>query len=75
MMLIVPEPTLEVRIKIAWRKSTVLPWPSDNTTHKTPRDYLDTLGIQSYAVVPLKGTRVFDFKSGVWKNPDAAMDY
>jgi hypothetical protein len=54
---------------------TVLPWPSDNTTHKTPRDYLDTLGIQSYAVVPLKGTRVFDFKSGVWKNPDAAMDY
>jgi hypothetical protein len=54
---------------------TVLPWPSDNTTHKTPRDYLDTLGIQSYAVVPLKGTRVFDFKSGEWKNPDAAMDY
>lgn len=52
----------------------VLPWPSDNTTHKTPRDYLETLGIQSYRVVPLKGTRAFDFKSGDWKNK-AAMDY
>jgi phosphatidylserine/phosphatidylglycerophosphate/cardiolipin synthase-like enzyme len=52
----------------------ILPWPEDNTTHKTPRDYLQTLGIQSYAVVPLKGTRAFDFKKGEWKNK-AAMDY
>jgi phosphatidylserine/phosphatidylglycerophosphate/cardiolipin synthase-like enzyme len=52
----------------------ILPWPTDNTTHKTPRDYLQTLGIQSYAVVPLKGTQAFDFKKGEWKNK-AAMDY
>ncbi|MGC9969947.1 MAG: phospholipase D family protein [Bryobacteraceae bacterium] len=54
----------------------VLPWPTDNTTHKTPRDYLETLGIHSYAVVPLKGTQAFDFKTGEW-NPKykAAMDY
>jgi phosphatidylserine/phosphatidylglycerophosphate/cardiolipin synthase-like enzyme len=65
---------------------SVLPWPPDNTTHKTPRDYLETLGIQTHptvqddgtvdwrAVVPLKGTRAFDFKSGDWNNK-AAMDY
>jgi phosphatidylserine/phosphatidylglycerophosphate/cardiolipin synthase-like enzyme len=52
----------------------ILPWPTDNTTHKTPRDYLQNLGIQTYRVVPLKGTRAFDFKKGVWKNT-AAMDY
>jgi phosphatidylserine/phosphatidylglycerophosphate/cardiolipin synthase-like enzyme len=52
----------------------ILPWPPDNTTHKTPRDYLQTLGIQSYRVIPLKGTRAFDFKKGEWKNK-AAMDY
>jgi hypothetical protein len=52
----------------------VLPWPQDNKTHKTPRDYLQTLGIQTHRVVPLKGTRAFDFKSGKWKNK-AAMDY
>ena len=25
----------------------VLPWPKDNSTHKTPRDHLDALGIKS----------------------------
>jgi hypothetical protein len=56
--------------------ATVLPWPEDNTTHKTPRDYLTALGIQSHAVVPIKGTRKFDLKKGDWKaGSKAAMDY
>ena len=57
-------------------RASVLPWPEDNTTHKTPRDYLTKLGIHSYAVVPLKGTRPFDFKAGDWKRGSKApMDY
>lgn len=54
----------------------VLPWPSDNTTYKTPRDHLTALGIRSHAVVPLKSTRAFDFKTGDWKpGSTAKMDY
>lgn len=54
----------------------VLPWPSDNTTHKTPRAYLGALGIRSDAIVPLKSTRAFDFKTGNWKlKSKAKMDY
>jgi phosphatidylserine/phosphatidylglycerophosphate/cardiolipin synthase-like enzyme len=54
----------------------VLPWPTDNTTHKTPRDHLEALGVHTYAVVPLKSTRAFDFKTGDWKRGSkAAMDY
>lgn len=54
----------------------VLPWPSDNTTHKTPRDHLTALGIHSHAVVPLKSTRAFDFRTGNWKpGSTARMDY
>lgn len=57
-------------------KGRVLPWPSDNTTHKTPRDHLEALGIHPYAVVPLKSTRAFEFKTGDWKpGSSAAMDY
>lgn len=58
------------------RMARVLPWPSDNTTHKEPRDYLTALGIRSDAVVPIKGTRAFDFKTGDWKpGSKVAMDY
>jgi hypothetical protein len=56
--------------------ASVLPWPEDDTTHKTPRDYLTTLGIHTFAVVPLKGTRKFDFKAGDWEpGSKAPMDY
>jgi phosphatidylserine/phosphatidylglycerophosphate/cardiolipin synthase-like enzyme len=55
--------------------SHILPWPTDNSTHKYPRDYLTTLGIQSYRVIPLKGTRKFDFKKGDWKDTKYPMDY
>ena len=51
-------------------------WPTDNSTHKTPRDHLTTLGIRSYALAPLKSTRAFDFKAGDWKpGSKAAMDF
>jgi phosphatidylserine/phosphatidylglycerophosphate/cardiolipin synthase-like enzyme len=54
----------------------VLPWPEDDTTHSSPRDYLTTLGVHSYAVVPLKGTRKFDFKAGAYpQGSKAPMDY
>jgi phosphatidylserine/phosphatidylglycerophosphate/cardiolipin synthase-like enzyme len=53
----------------------ILQWPTDNTTHKYPRDYIETLKIQSYQVVPLKGTRAFNFKSGAWKDTTYPMDY
>ncbi|MFN8473508.1 MAG: phospholipase D-like domain-containing protein [Anaerolineae bacterium] len=54
----------------------VLPWPTDDSTHKTPRDHLNALGIHTYAVVPLKSTRAFDFDTGDWKKGSAAkMDY
>ena len=56
--------------------ASVLPWPDDNTTHKTPRDCLTTLGIRSDALVPIKGARKFDFKAGDWQQGSkAAMDY
>jgi phosphatidylserine/phosphatidylglycerophosphate/cardiolipin synthase-like enzyme len=56
--------------------ASVLPWPSDNTTHKTPRDYLTTLGILPHKLVPIKSTREFDFKKGKWKEGSKAnMDY
>jgi phosphatidylserine/phosphatidylglycerophosphate/cardiolipin synthase-like enzyme len=48
-------------------KARVLPWPTDNSTHKTPRDHLTALGVLSYKVAPLKSTRAFDFKTGNWK--------
>lgn len=44
----------------------ILPWPEDDSTHKTPRDHLKALGIPSHAVVPMKSTRAFDFKTGEW---------
>lgn len=61
----------------------VLPWPSDNTTHKTPRDHLKALGIRSHfvpgkpgRVEPLKSTRAFDFEKGDWKKDSKArIDY
>jgi phosphatidylserine/phosphatidylglycerophosphate/cardiolipin synthase-like enzyme len=55
--------------------SHILPWPTDNTTHKYPRDYIEYLKIKSYQVVPLKGTRAFNFKTGAWKDTTYNMDY
>jgi phosphatidylserine/phosphatidylglycerophosphate/cardiolipin synthase-like enzyme len=57
-------------------KARVLPWPTDNSTHKTPRDHLTKLGVLSYKVAPLKSTAAFDFKTGKW-NPKkkAKMDF
>lgn len=54
----------------------VLPWPTDDETHKTPRKHLEALDIKSFKVVPLKSTREFDLETGRWK-PDskAQMDY
>ncbi|HEY7236373.1 MAG TPA: hypothetical protein VH539_19590 [Gemmatimonadaceae bacterium] len=48
-------------------KATVLPWPSDNSTHKHPRGHLDALGVHPTVVVPLANARKFDFKTGDWK--------
>lgn len=54
----------------------VLPWPEDDTTYKTPRKHLNALGVRTYAVVPLKSTRKFDFKQGIWTpGSKPAMDY
>ena len=50
-------------------KARVLPWPTDNSTHKTPRDHMDALGVapdRIYRVAPLKSTAAFDFKTGTW---------
>ena len=56
--------------------SRILPWPEDDSTHKTPRDHLLALGIPSHAVVPLKTTRAFDFETGDWKPKSRAKpDY
>ncbi len=56
--------------------ATVLPWPKDDTTYKTPRKHLDALKIRSHAVVPLKSTRAFDFETGEWKEDSKPkMDY
>jgi phosphatidylserine/phosphatidylglycerophosphate/cardiolipin synthase-like enzyme len=57
-------------------KARVLPWPTDNSTHKTPRDHLDALGVKSYKVAPLKSTAAFDFKTGQWdEKKKAKMDF
>ena len=57
-------------------KARVLPWPTDNTTYKTPRKHLDALGVKSYKVAPLKSTRAFDFKTGTFKQDSKAkMDF
>jgi phosphatidylserine/phosphatidylglycerophosphate/cardiolipin synthase-like enzyme len=54
----------------------VLPWPKKNSTYKTPRKHLDALGIKTYKVVPLKSTRRFLFKDGVFDDKSKAeMDY
>jgi phosphatidylserine/phosphatidylglycerophosphate/cardiolipin synthase-like enzyme len=49
------------------KKAQVLPWPDQNNTYKRPREHIEALGIKSYKLVPLKSTRPFDFKDGVWK--------
>ena len=62
-------------------KGSVLPWPKDNSTHKTPRDHIDALGVapdRIYRVAPLTSTAKFDFKSGTWdleKKNKARMDF
>ena len=54
----------------------VLPWPEDNSTHKTPRDHLTALGVKPYKVAPLKSTHAFDFKTGKFKEDSKAkMDF
>ena len=54
----------------------VLPWPTDDTTHKTPRDHLAALGVHTQAIVPLKSTRKFDFRTGNWvRGSTAKMDF
>jgi phosphatidylserine/phosphatidylglycerophosphate/cardiolipin synthase-like enzyme len=54
----------------------VLPWPKRNETFKTPRKHLDALGIKTYAVVPLRSTRKFDFDKGAFDpKSKAEMDY
>jgi phosphatidylserine/phosphatidylglycerophosphate/cardiolipin synthase-like enzyme len=54
----------------------VLPWPDEDETFKHPREHLDALGIKSFKVIPLKGTRKFDFARGDWDpQSKAAMDY
>jgi len=57
-------------------KARVLPWPTDNSTHKTPRNHLEALDVKSYKVAPLKSTRAFDFKAGKFKDDSKAeMDF
>jgi len=60
-------------------KARVLPWPTDNCTHKTPRDHMDALGVtpnRIYKVAPLKSTAAFDFKSGKWNvKKKAKLDF
>ena len=57
----------------------VLPWPTDDSTHKTPRDHLDALRVNPnriYKVAPLKSTAAFDFKTGKWDlEKKARMDF
>jgi hypothetical protein len=62
-------------------KGRVLPWPTDDSTHKTPRDHMDALGVtpdRIYRVVPLKSTAAFNLKFGFWeqeKKKKARMDF
>jgi phosphatidylserine/phosphatidylglycerophosphate/cardiolipin synthase-like enzyme len=60
-------------------KARVLPWPTDDSTHKTPRDHMDALGVtpdRIYKVVPMKSTAAFDFKSGTWdQEKKAKLDF
>lgn len=56
--------------------SRVLPWPTKNSTYKTPRTHLAALGINPYRVTPLRSTRKFLFKDGVFDpESQAEMDY
>ena len=58
------------------KMARVLPWPTDNSTHKTPREHLDALGVKSYKVAPLSSTAAFDFKTGEWvPKKKAKMDF
>ncbi len=52
--------------------ATVLPWPTDNSTHKTPRDHIKALGINPHRVAPLKSTRAFNFETRTWKEGSTA---
>ena len=60
-------------------KARVLPWPTDNSTHKTPRDHMDALGVtpdRIYKLAPLKSTAAFDFHTGEWvQKKKAKMDF
>jgi PLD-like domain len=60
-------------------KARVLPWPTDNSTHKTPRHHMDALGLapdRIYKVAPLKSTAAFDFHTGEWvQKKKAKMDF
>jgi hypothetical protein len=60
-------------------KARVLPWPTDDSTHKTPRDHMDALGVtpdRIYRVAPLKSTAAFDFHTGEWvQKKKAKMDF
>jgi hypothetical protein len=60
-------------------KGRVLPWPTDDCTHKTPRDHLDALGINPnriYKVVPMKSTAAFNFHTGEWEqDKKARLDF
>lgn len=54
----------------------VLPWPEDDTTHKTPRNHLNALGVLTHKIVPLKSTRPFVFDEGKFEDgKQAEMDY
>ena len=56
-------------------KARVLPWPTDNCTHSTPRDHLDALGVNPnriYKVAPLKSTAAVDFGTGEWDRENKA---
>jgi phosphatidylserine/phosphatidylglycerophosphate/cardiolipin synthase-like enzyme len=54
----------------------VLPWPSEDSTYDTPRKHLNALAVLTHRIVPLRSTRPFLFKDGVFK-PGATpeMDY
>jgi phosphatidylserine/phosphatidylglycerophosphate/cardiolipin synthase-like enzyme len=54
----------------------VLPWPEDDTTHKTPRKHLNALGVLTHKIVPLKSTQPFLFDEGKFDDKkQAEMDY
>jgi hypothetical protein len=54
----------------------VLPWPTDDTTYKTPRKHLNALGVLTHKIVPLKSTRPFLFEKGEFEEgKQPKMDY